>query len=106
MTLAKSLYLDIYPEEPDVKNGFYKSHLIRAHSIAKIKLAGPLLYVAVLNADWLKDQLNRGNIDIPNQRLDGGILLTASTKYLQQFVRDHGEDPGIFGEPTELRLRN
>ncbi|HEY3128610.1 MAG TPA: hypothetical protein VGL91_04070 [Acidobacteriota bacterium] len=34
--LGKFLFLDIYPQPPDVKNDFYRGHLIRCHSLWRL----------------------------------------------------------------------
>ncbi len=103
--LGKFLFLDIYPQEPDIENGFYKGHLIRAHTFANMELDGTTLRIAMLDPDRLKDSMGRGEVKIPHERLGGEIVLTASTVELQSFVRKCAEEGKIFGDPTELQRR-
>lgn len=103
--LGKFLFLDIYPQEPDIENGFYKGHLIRAHTFAKIELNGTTLRIAMLDPDRLKDSMGRGEAKIPHERLGGEIVLTASTAELRAFVRKCAEEGKVLGDATELRRR-
>ena len=100
--LGKFEFLDIYPEEPDIKNGFYKSHLILAHTFSRIWRDGDTLRTAMLNPDWLKDMIARKKLKIAHERLHDWIVLTASTKELQKFILKYAEDVNAFPDPAEF----
>ena len=40
---------------------------------------------------------------IKHEVLDGRAVLTASTEQLQQFMKTHANDEGLFGDPGELQ---
>ena len=101
--LGDQLYLDILPVEAPVENDFYRSLLIRAHAFAKIRIDKETLSVALMDPDWLKKQ---GSALAQQGLADGGVLLTASTQELQEFILKHGSDPALFGEPETFRRRH
>jgi hypothetical protein len=103
--LGQFVFLDIYPQDPDLKSNFYKSHLIRAHTFAKIELNGSMLRIGMLDPDQVKESITREEVKIPHERLDGEIVLTAPTAQLQAFVRKCAEEGKIFGDPMELLRR-
>jgi hypothetical protein len=103
--LGKFEFLDIYPEESDIKNDFYKLHLILAHTFSRIWRDRDTLRVAMLNPDWLEDMIARKKVKIAHERLDERIVLTASTKELQKFILKYAEDINAFPDPAELHRR-
>ena len=79
-------------------NVFYRYHLIPAHTIVKASIDGDLLQMTMMSFDGLKERL-----DIPHERLaGGGIVVTASTTDLQEFVQRYAEEPLAFGDPGTL----
>lgn len=106
--LGELLFLDIYPEEPDIKPNFYKIHLLPVHTFYRIRIdkEKDVLRIAGMNPDWLKENLDEKRITIAHERLGedvgvGNIVITASTKELQEFVVKHAAE--AFGEPAELQ---
>jgi hypothetical protein len=102
LRLGKFEFLDIYPEEPDIKNDFCKFHLILTHTFSRIWIDGDTLRTAMLNPQWLEDMIARRNVKIAHERLDDRIVLTASTKELQKFILKYAEDINAFPDPAEL----
>ena len=84
-------FLDIYPEEPEGVNGFYKSHVIPAHSFVRVRIEGNVLAIAGLDVEWLGEQLDQGLLNIPHEQRNDEIVLTASTEELQRWVLDNIE---------------
>ena len=99
LRLNGQLYMDILPAEAPVDNDLYRSVLIRAHTFAKISLEDDVLSMALMDPESLK-RLTEGKSSIlPQAKLeDGGVLITASTKELQEFVSEHSDDGTLFGE--------
>ncbi len=100
--LEKFLFLDLFPKEPEIKNGFYKGHLIRAHSFARIWMEGDSLHLAALDSDWLKDMIDKKKVKIGHDWIDQGIILTEQTKDLQKFAVKYAEDSKAFSNRSEL----
>jgi hypothetical protein len=101
--LGGSKFLDIYPEEPQTENGFYKDHLMRVHNILKIERTADTLWVADFDAEWLATMIAQKKVAIDHVPLDGAVLLTASTKDLQNLARKYAKTPEAFSEPVRLR---
>ncbi len=101
--LGQYYFLDLFPEEPGskIKNDFYIFHLMRVHTFHRIWFDGDLLRTAMLNDDWLNNMLDKQNIDIAHEKVDGHIILTAPTKELQLLVLRYAEDNWAFPEPKE-----
>src|SRR6266498_48563 len=53
--LGEHLFFDLYPDEPAGGNGFYKGHLVRAHSFGRLSLEGDTLRLYMMDSDWLND---------------------------------------------------
>jgi hypothetical protein len=100
--LDKFLFLDTYPQEPDIENDLYKLHLIPAHNFFKIWIKGDTLRLASLDPDWLKDMIDQKKVNIAHERVDDSIVLTAPTKALQDFVLRYAEDAKAFPDTTDL----
>lgn len=103
--LGPHRFMDIYPEEPNMKNELYKFHLIPAHTFSRVRLEGQVLRVQMLYDEWLHEMITARKVNIAHERLEDGILLTAPTRELQQFLRKYAEDPKAFTDPTELHRR-
>jgi len=101
--LGGSTFLDIYPEEPQTENGFYKDHLMRVHNILKLQRDADTLWVADFDAEWLATMIAQKKVTIDHVPLDGAVLLTATTKDLQNLVRKYAKTPEALTEPVRLR---
>ena len=102
VTVGEFLFLDTYPGEPDIKNGFYLIHLVPAHTFLRIGIEGDVLRYAMLDLDWLKKMIAEEKVDIGHEEMEGGILLTAPPKELQEFLMKYAEDDKGFPDPKEL----
>src|SRR4026207_11159 len=60
--VGKLKFLDIYPEEPQIKNDCYKAHLIPAHTFLRIRIEGDALYIAMMDGDRIQKGLNKGKL--------------------------------------------
>ena len=101
--LAGATFLDIYPEEAQSENAFYKDHLMRVHNLLKIERSVDTLWVADFDAEWLATMVSQKKVVVDHVPLDGAVLLTAPTKDLQNFVRKHAKNPDAFSERVRLR---
>lgn len=107
--LGDLLFLDLYPEDPAIEHNFYKSHLIPAHTFLGIQIdkEKDVVRIAAMQPDWLEEAIDSKKVTIAHERLGEGdesrIILTASTKELQEFVVKQAAE--AFGEPAELHRR-
>lgn len=102
LKLGEFLFIDIFPEEPDMKNTLYKGHLLPVHSFSRIWIKGDTLLLAMLDDNWLKDMVKEGKVKIGHDWLDQDIILTASTKDLQKFALKYSDDDKAFSNKAEL----
>jgi hypothetical protein len=101
--LGEFLFLDIYPQEPEINaNDFYQIHLIPAHTFLRVWIEVDILRLAMLDSDWLEDMIAQKKVDIAHETLDDLLLLTASTKALQEFMLKYAEDSKAFPGPGVL----
>lgn len=96
-------FLDIFPEEPNNDNGFYRDHLMRVHSVLKLERMADTLSVYDFDAEWLSTLAAQKKLTLPHVLMDGAVLLTASTAELQTFARTYARVPEAFSEPVRLR---
>lgn len=105
--LGELLFLDLYPEAPDIENSFYKAHLVPAHTFLGIQIdkEKDVVRLAAMQPDWLEEAIDSKKVTIAHERLVRGnetiLVLTASTKKLQEFVVKNAAE--AFGEPAELQ---
>jgi len=104
LQLGEHLFLDLYPaEESGVKNDLVKLHFVPAHTFALLRIKGDTIELAMMDNDWLQAKLSRKELTIPHEVIEDGVVLTASTKQLQEFVLKHAVDPQAFSKPTLLK---
>jgi len=97
------LFLDLYPKEPELETSdFYKLHLLPVHTFIKVEQIEPALKMRIMNPDGLKEILEDRPDLIKHEMLEDRIVLTASTKQLQEFMLKHAQDEGVFSEQTTL----
>jgi hypothetical protein len=107
--LGELQFLDLYPEAPDIGNEFYKMHLVPAHTFLRINIdkGKDAMRIAAMQPNWLEEAIDSKKVTIAHERPVRGdettIVLTASTKELQEFVVKNAAE--AFGEATELHRR-
>lgn len=105
LRLGNTLFLDLYPEEAGLeginRNDFYKGHLLSAHTFLKVIQVEPTLQMAFIETRWLEQYVEKNPAAIRHEVVSERILLTASTKALQEFVVTHAEE--AFGEFSSLK---
>ena len=107
--LENRLFLDVHPSripcaEPDpnedwLLNTFF---LIPGHSFVIIDSIEPQLKMRWTNQEELKKLLKEEPGAVKHELVEDGIILTASTEQLQQFVLKYADDERVFSEETTL----
>jgi hypothetical protein len=111
LRLGDQLYLDFFPDDEAMKkldrNDFYKFHWLPAHTFARVYRVEPELSMAFMNPDWLAKLLKEDPAAIGHvQRGDDVVVvLTASTKALQAFVKKHADEAFGEGDSADSKLR-
>lgn len=97
------LFLDIVPVKTGFpQSDFYQSHLLTTHTFVHIVRKEPTLQLAVLEERWLKDVLADNPEAIRHEKIDGKIVLTASSKEMQTFLLANLNTREAFSQPFEL----
>ena len=103
--IGGSLFLDLYPDKDSwrrLKNDLLAVHLAPAHTISRVSLQGDNLVIAGLEHDWLKELVAKDSAAIAHEKVEGAIVLTASTDALQEFLQHHAADPKAFSDGDEF----
>jgi len=98
------LFLDTYPDEK-IENDFLELHLVPAHVFGRVWLAADTLRMSLLDGDWLRRLIDKGEVEIGHEDVDDALVLTASTEELQKLVRKYADDAEAFAEPEVLTRR-
>lgn len=97
--LGGHLFLDIFPDQRDKpENGSF----VPVHWIMRIQKIEPRLKWGLLDLDGLKKILEKNPKALKHEKVDDGILLTASTEELRAFLAGNGDSEDLFGDTREL----
>ncbi len=97
--------IDLVPERPAVDaSETYLYYLLPTHTFFVVDQLEPELQMRAMNVQWLGKQLEAepGLLAHESRERDKRLLVTASTKELQQFIRQHRNHDEAFGEPSHL----
>jgi hypothetical protein len=103
--IGTNVFLDAFPENPlpgGELNEFMAVHLIGAHTFVKIIKNQDSLSLIGMNYDWLEKYLEANPKAISHVLQDKRVIVTASTKELQEFVARHVNDEKAFGNEIKL----
>jgi hypothetical protein len=89
--LGDNFFLDVFPEEPELKNDFYNLHLVPTHSFMRVAVVGDTLKLGIFDYSWLENNLEDGKVNLKHETRDDLIVLTASTEELQEFVAKYAK---------------
>jgi hypothetical protein len=97
------LFLDIVP----IKTGFpqtdfFQSHFLTTHTFMHVVPSESTVQIAVLESRWLKDLLEGNREAIRHEKINGEIVLTASSKEMQKFLLANLTTKEAFSQPLEL----
>ncbi|MFA6187078.1 MAG: hypothetical protein WC770_07710 [Phycisphaerae bacterium] len=103
--IEKETYLDLYPQDINLPGSdFYKFHLLGIHTFAKVGLSKNSLKLSVMNPDNVEKLLKSDPNILKHEETDR-IVLTASTKELQAFIKKYGSDKDLFKEENGNQLQ-
>jgi len=100
--LKNQLFLDCVPQ--------LDGQMIAAHLLLKVDQIQPTFKTALLNEDWMETLL-KAHPDALRHMVndhgsgDSGIVLTADTAELQNFLRKYMDSKDAFSEPAEMKRR-
>lgn len=99
------LFLDLFPEEPKLEqsNDFYKMHLVGVHTFIKVEQIAPILKMRIMNPEKIEKMLENDPNVLKHEKVEDRIILTASPKELQRFMRKYANVEDVFGDPSDLK---
>ena len=101
--MDNKLFLDLYPGDMELDVGeFYKMHLLPAHTFLKVDAIEPQLAIRAMTPDTLEQMLKEKPKLIKHEIIDDRLVLTASPKELQAFLKAHADDEDFFGDVAEF----
>jgi hypothetical protein len=103
--LGSFRFLDIYPQSNTVGGEFYRTHFIRAHTMARVEIRQDSVEMAFLSATWLAAQLKDKSVETPYVKADDSLVLTAKTEDLQELLFRYANDDQAFPDPLTLERR-
>jgi hypothetical protein len=99
-------FLDIFPGGDDPnwpQNDYYQLHIFPVHTFIKIDFTEPNIALNFMDIGDMDKMLKKNPNIIKHELIDNdALVLTASPKELQQFMRDYANDPNVFGDPIAL----
>ena len=105
--IGKHYFLDLYPIDGKTErliDPFYSQHKIKMHTLYRLDILNPSsLRMQGLEDSYVKDMITNKQIKISYTMVrnsdsdEESILLTASTKELQQFLMKYGSDSKAYG---------
>jgi hypothetical protein len=105
--LDKMLFLDVFPADPNLPyNGYYNFHLLPVHTFIKIDQIEPTLQMRFMDADKFEKRLAKDPNLLKHEVLGKNrpnIVLTASTKEMQDFMLKYANDETVFGKPAIMK---
>ncbi len=109
--LEDSLFLDVFPDEfpcdtedPNKTDWLYNVFfLVPAHTFIKIEQIEPILKMRIMEPENVKEMLEKDPNLIKHEIVQDRLVLTASTKELQKFMKAHANNEEIFGELSKMK---
>jgi hypothetical protein len=100
-------YLDVFADK-DVKlnvGNWFSTSLLRAHIFMKIQIKANSITLAIMNPDVVEKMLETNPSIIKHEKTEDRVVLTASPKELQEFIKKNAAAKDFFGEPEEMKLK-
>lgn len=101
--LDDAFYLDFFPDLETISDReLLAVHTLPVHSLAKFGFTEDgQVSIRWFNEEWLGELIEQSKTQIKHEVIhydgdEGTVVLSASTEALQQFIREHGNDPEAF----------
>lgn len=102
--LEDMMFLDIFPDDEMLEEmqDFYKFHILPVHTFMKVEQIDPNLQLRMMNPEKVSDMLKDDPNLLKHEFVDDSIVLTASTKELQEFVTKYANTEDVFGDASDM----
>lgn len=99
-------FADFYPiDYSSTDNQMLLAHLRAFHSFAKIEIIKNELKIAFLDNKWMEIKLDSEPKTIDHLSTKDGVILTATTEKLQDFINKYSKDKEAFSNTFELKSK-
>lgn len=103
VSLANKIFLDLAPKIPDtLGDNDYRSQILYAHALYEAQIVNDTLQLAELSYRFFYNRLAKNKSLLSHASIGSGLLLTVSTKELDQFIIEHMQEPGFFEDTILL----
>lgn len=102
VNLGDNLFLDLYPLDLR-ESSLYTNHFIPIHTFAKVELKSDSLDIRLFKDSWIEDQIKDNRVRIKHEKVEDGVLITASTEELQKFIIKYGNIEDAYEGSTSLK---
>ncbi len=109
LRLGEHRYLDLCPDAGTgngILGGDSFMPALPLHFFARLELSGDTMKLALLDEDAFAKKVESGDIRISQEKTDSGLVLTAATRVLQEFVSKHAADGELWGEVASWHRRS
>jgi hypothetical protein len=98
-------YLDVFPDKDVALNvgNWFQAGLLRAHLFFKQEFKDGTMLLSVMDPDAFKKMVEQKPDIVKHEKTEDTIVLTASPRELQAFMKKYGGAEGFFGKPIELK---
>jgi hypothetical protein len=103
--LEQEYFLDLIPVECNYATNqadLVAFSMFPGHLLVRVPQIEPELKLALFDFDWLQKHLEKNPKALAHHREDDRLLLTAGTRDLQRFVRQHLGEGELFGKPDVM----
>jgi hypothetical protein len=99
-------YLDVFADKEVKLNvgNWFSTSLLRAHIFMKLQIKANSITLAIMNPDVVEKMLEKNPSLIKHEKTEDRVVLTASPKELQEFIKKNAATKDFFGEPQEMKL--
>jgi len=100
-------YLDLFPQKDVELNvgDWFRTNLLRAHTFLKTEIKNGKLLLSVMDLDTVEKMIEKNPGLVKHEKTEDRVVLTASPKELQEFIKKNTAAEKFFGEPAELKRR-
>ena len=95
-------YLDFipYPKGDKRRQGAFAANYISGHTFAKVEFNNGKLSLKSFDDEFIEALIKNRKVRLTHEKLglEGGIVLTASTKELRAFIEKYGDDSDLFDD--------
>ena len=98
--VGQERYFDFFPDELDIKNGFYSLHLLRVHHFVRVRLKQDAVEIAMLDEGWVGRQFDANRYAVRREKVEDAYLLTAPPAELQAFLGGLAKEKNAFADPV------